>query len=298
MAKKKGIYETQVGEDEREEQEFPELYKPLAVRAREFKARQEAEAARPSTPSRSKPVDWSVADKPALAATNDRSAGQDQERRSEPPGEHAAIKPAEAPSSAHEAMAHHADEMERHEAIAKQMSDALPKKSLFTQDTPEVAALRKQSDEHQAAANIHRDAAIMAGNLAHHGVDNPGRKEMSAKADAASKALQTGERGGSYYLGPQGTKIYVSKNPGLNIGIEATPSPPLPPPCQQVPFMIKGLESLYRDPPGTTPTPAPQQPLSPAQAAQEANGGNDPRLDAMALQAAGIANPAIKSRLK
>ena len=114
----------------------------------------------------------------------------------------------------------------------------------------------------------------------------------------ANEALQTGERGGSYYLGPQGTKIYVSKNPGLNIGIEATPSPPLPPPCQQVPFMIKGLESLYRDPPGTTPTPAPQQPLSPAQAAQEANGGNDPRLDAMALQAAGIANPAIKSRLK
>jgi hypothetical protein len=73
---------------------------------------------------------------------------------------------------------------------------------------------------------------------------------------------------------------------------------PLPPPAQQTPFMIKGLEPLYRDQPGLTPTPAPQQPLSPTQAAQEAHGGNDPRLDAMALQAAGIANPAINSRLK
>ena len=99
-----------------------------------------------------------------------------------------------------------------------------------------------------------------------------------------------------HYIWPQGTKIYVTNNPGLNIAIEAQPPRQPTPPTQRTPFVIRGQETMI---PLTGPyRVAPPTPGAVSTAAAMANGGNDPRIDAMALQAAGIANPAIKSRLK
>lgn len=70
--------------------------------------------------------------------------------------------------------------------------------------------------------------------------DNRRAGGQGANVKREQGPVQTGERGGQYRVGPSGTRIYVTDNPGLNIELHSVPAGALPPPVQATPFAIRG----------------------------------------------------------
>jgi hypothetical protein len=88
-----------------------------------------------------------------------------------------------------QAMDHHASQADFHQKQAK---------------NPNLGA-RAQA-EHAETAKAHKEAGKAQDSMSHEG-----RAEASAVADKKSQALETGSRGGTFYMSASGQKIYVKK---------------------------------------------------------------------------------------